>query len=365
MKSSRSPSVPVHEPAPAPAREGLAAAWTRFWFAPVDPVGLHVVRLLAGLLFLAWLVPFAGHVHDLFGLTGWFDQQAYADAAQLPEGAMQPLGWSMLYPAGSNPVLLTVLYWGSLAVLVLFTLGIWTRLTAVLTWVIVASFTTNPAVSYDGDTLLILLAFYLMVGYLLLGQRTRGQSLWARLFGPAETLLVGRTLGRPRPSIGANLALRLLQVHIALVIVTSGLHKAQFGEWWSGIALWFPLHTPFETTVEQARSGVGDPEIYLAILSAAAYAALAWQIAFPLYAWKPRWRPLVLGGAAISWLATALIFRLPLLGPGLFIACLSYVSPAGWHRLLDWVTRRWPGRARDDLPTSRERTESPVVLGQS
>jgi hypothetical protein len=367
VNARRPSSVPVKEalPTPVPVREGLVAAWTRFWFQPADPVGLHVIRLLAGVLFLAWLLPFAGHVHELFGLEGWFDQQAYTEAAQLPDFAMQPLGWSILYPIGSNQALLTSVYWASLGVLLLFTLGIWTRLTGVLTWLIVASFTTNPAVSYDGDALLIILSFYLMIGYLLLGQRSGGLSAAARLLGSTESLLLGRQRGRPQPSTGANLALRLLQVHFAIVVLTSGLHKTQFGDWWAGVALWYPLNMPFETSLEQARSVSGDPQVYLAILSTAAYVALAWQITFPLFAWRPRWWPVLVGGAAVSWAAMILIYRLPLLGPALFIGCLSFVSAAGWHRLLDWLARRLPARLirRDETAGSRDQTQSAVALG--
>jgi len=49
----------------------LIQGWVRFWFAAVDPVGLHCIRLLAGLLFVCWLLSFAGHQQALFGLNGW------------------------------------------------------------------------------------------------------------------------------------------------------------------------------------------------------------------------------------------------------------------------------------------------------
>ena len=48
------------------------------------------------------------------------------------------------------------------------------------------------------------------------------------------------------PSIAANLTVRLVQVHFAIVLVVSGLHKLQFGDWWSGVAWWYPLNPPFE-----------------------------------------------------------------------------------------------------------------------
>src|SRR5207253_5870469 len=113
-----------------------------------------------------------------------------------------------------------------------------------------------------------------------------------QLLGPADAWLFHRSSGPvgERGSVAANLALRLLQVHFAIVMVSSGLHKLQFGEWWSGAAFWYPLHPPFETTAEKARESVSNPTTYLTYLSVAAYATLAWQLAFPVFAWRPRWR---------------------------------------------------------------------------
>src|SRR6516165_9518387 len=102
------------------------AAWVRFWFTPADPVGLCLLRILAGLLFLALLLPLAGHVEDLFGLNVWFDRRAYSEAGRLPGGIPHALSWSVLYLCGANHALLMTTYWLSLGVIVLFTAGLWT-----------------------------------------------------------------------------------------------------------------------------------------------------------------------------------------------------------------------------------------------
>ncbi|HXG09864.1 MAG TPA: hypothetical protein VNK04_08760 [Gemmataceae bacterium] len=360
MKPSRS-ALPAAPPA---AAAGPARSWVHFWFTPVDPVGLHVLRLLAGLLFLAWLLPFAGHLDSLFGRDGWLDRQGYADlaayaeSAQLPEWLRPPVGWSVLYLVNANSTALTAFYWASVAVLALFTLGVAPRLTAVLAWVIVVSFTANPVLYYpEGDTFLKVLAFYLMIGCVLVGQRDR-QRLPARLLGLAWPIT--RAVGRP--SLGANLALRLLQVHFAIIIVTNGLHKLQFGDWWSGVALWYPLHPPFATTLAQAQAQAPHRESYLFVLSAAAYAMLVWQIGFPLFAWRRKLRVVLIGGALIGWLGLALIYQLPLLGPALLIGCLSFVTADEWHRVFGLLARRpglrWLARWLPD-----ERAEEPGIAG--
>ena len=64
-----------------------------------------------------WLLLFAGHQEALFGLQGWFDLQAYREAARLEMGPPVPFGWSILYLFGQDPVMVTVAYWLALAVL--------------------------------------------------------------------------------------------------------------------------------------------------------------------------------------------------------------------------------------------------------
>jgi hypothetical protein len=336
VKTSSLSFEPSVEATPSPG--GAGCAWTRFWFQPADPVGLHIVRLFAGVLFLSWLLAFAGHQEEFFGLGGWFDRLAYRDAARLPDGAPVPTGWSILHLCGTNPAAVQTAYWLSVTMLLLFTVGVATRLTAVLTWVIVASFIGNPAISYGPDCLLAIVAFYLMIGYVLLGQWSRPQTLGSRLLGGRDSGLF-RSWGELPHSIAANLVLRLLQVHFAVVVVVSGLHKLQFGDWWGGVAFWYPLHPPLETTADTIRSLSGQATSYLFGLSLAQYVLLSWQIGFPLFAWRRGWRPILLGGAALGWAGSLLLFKEPLFGAVLFLASLSYVTSEEWRAVFGRVGR--------------------------
>lgn len=318
--------------------------WIDFWFRAIDPLGLHALRILAGVLFIAWLLPLFGNTQTLFGLEGWFDQQAYREAARLPVEERPQFGWSILYLCGSNPLMLKGACASAIVVFSLFTLGIATRLTAIASWVMVVSFSANPAFGYDADGLLVLLAFYLMVGYVFLNQTQRDQSLASRYLGGHEQIvLFNRTPsaegGEPRRSVGANMALRLLQVHWAMVIVAGGLHKLQFGDWWAGVALWYPLYPPLSATLEDARAHSAYGIAWLTILSLAAYAVLVWQIAFPVFAWQPHWRWLLLGGAGLGWLGCVWLYGLPLFGAVLFLGCLSYLTPLQWRRIVDGIRR--------------------------
>jgi hypothetical protein len=311
--------------------------WTSFWFSPADPVGLHCIRFLAGLLFLFWLLPLANQYQALFSLSGWLDRQAYIEASRIPGGPPVAFGWSLLYLAGNNPILITAFYWGALAVFGLFALGVWPRITGILTWVFVVSFLANPVTQGDADPVLAFFAFYLMLGYVLLGQLDRGQSWFRRLAGPASVWPLRRLavanspFEEPGRSYAANLAIRLVQVHFAIVVVASGLHKLQSGDWWAGVAFWYPLHPPFQTTPESIDAEAANANSKLFMLSLAQYIYLGWELTFPFFAWRRRWRPILLGGAVVGWIGAVAIYGAPLFGPVYLLGCLSYVTPTEWR----------------------------------
>ena len=96
---------------PAAAADGPFLSWARFFFTPADPVGLNVLRVLAGLLFLGWLLSFMGRQEEFFGLGGWFDLQAMKDLvadaktdlfAPIPHGQGQTILREALLVADHN-----------------------------------------------------------------------------------------------------------------------------------------------------------------------------------------------------------------------------------------------------------------------
>lgn len=314
--------------------------WGRFWFTPIPTTGIEVLRVLSGLLFCFWLLSFLGHHEGFFSLKGWFDSTGYLAIQQQQDAATAPIDWSILYIAGDSLAIFHALFWGSIAVLVLFTLGIATRVTSVLTWLVVVSFLANPAISYEGDYLLGILAFHLMIGHLLLGQWNGNLSIVERILGSKNDFLFGRwffprsIIERP-VSHGANFMMRLLQIHVAIIVVTSGLHKLQIGDWWSGIALWYALHPPLQTTMETVQREKAFAPVVLFFLSLIQYGVLAWQLGFPVFAWRqgPWSRILLFGGAALGWAGVLFLFKLPLFGPFVFIGALGFLGADEWARL--------------------------------
>lgn len=322
-------------------RTGWFSGWADFWFSAIPAGNFHFVRILVGVLVLGWLTTFVGNESAYFGLSGWFDLQAYKEAVENPEGIPMPLTWSILYSIGHNPTLVTAFYWTAWACALLFTLGVAVRLTAVLTWVCVASFVFNPVVDFGGDHLVLILTMYMMVGYLLYGQSREGIGWKDRILGPWDASVFSTPSSavvqeRP-PSFSANVALRLVQIHFAIVIVMSGLHKLQFGDWWSGWALYFPLNPPFETTDAQLRDWANNSRQNMFFVSLATYIWLAWQLAFPLFAWRRSCRWLLLGGVAIGWIGCVWLYQTPIYGPAYCVAAFAFVGGDEWKAWGRWL----------------------------
>lgn len=330
------------------ANEGLLSgnAWTRFWFAAIPPTGMRLLRVLVGLVILGWLLSFVGHHRALLSVNGLVGFDAHSQLQGPEYEGVGPIGWSILYFANGNLAAFEAIYWTSIVIVLLFTLGAATRLTGIGTWVIVTSFLYNPATSYEGDYMLGILAFYMMLGHLFAGLWNGDLSLSEKILGSKRdfvfaNIAFGPETDLPAPSMSANWMLRLLQIHFVIIMLANGLHKFQIADWWAGVALWYPLHPPFQTTAESILRERPSATFTLFWLSVAQYAALAWQIGFPAFAWKPGWpRVILLGGAVAYWLGVVFVFGLPLFGPFVVIGCLSFLRPEEWAYVVDRASKR-------------------------
>lgn len=326
----------------------LVRGWDTFWFRPSYPHTLHLVRAVAALAFAWWLLSLWGYQTALLSLDGYLDEQAFRSLARLAEREpnIPPLPeWTPLYFLGGG-ALFQVVYHGAIVVALAFALGIASRLTGVLTWLAAVTFTTHPLYAgYGGDLLLRVVLFYLMLGYLLLPPGPgEGWTGWA--FGSRSSWLFGAAGRQALPSVAATIALRLLQVHFALILLTIGLHKLQVSVWWAGVGPWFgffPADTTTLTDVLALRGSAMSPDARLWWVSLLAYGVLAWQIGFPAVAWRKGWQPVLIAFALAGWVGSLLFLRLPLFGPMILAGTLAFLDPDDLRTLRDRAKTRTPG----------------------
>jgi hypothetical protein len=237
----------------------------------------------------------------------------------------------------SDPTSMAVAHAVILGVMVLFTLGLFTRVTSVLTWLAAISYIHRTQhVLFGMDTMMNLLLIYLMIGNSgaalsldRLINRYRAARASLRRGGKVDAA-TQVYLDRPPPSLSAGLALRLVQVHFCFIYMASGLSKLKGPAWWSTNAFWDTVINPEFTLVQYQwyewliRQLVTFRPVYAAMAAGGVVFTLALEIGLPFLVWT-RMRPYVVIAACLFHLGIAVSMGLVLFGLLMMTLLLAYI----------------------------------------
>jgi hypothetical protein len=268
--------------------EGIGRGWNRFWFTAIDPLPLAVVRIGAGLVALLHLLSFNND------LTRWFAANGILPPAMIRNLEILQVEANYHYSYLSwfdQPGELWTMHAIGLLIALALTLGLFTRVTSVLTLLVVLSYSHRaPMLTGQLEPVLSMLLFYLCFGPA--GARLSLDRLLAKRFG----------WKRVERSIAANVSLRLIQVHGAAFYAIFGLSKLYGDAWWGGEGVWLLLaqtHSrPFDL------SWLRD---YPRVLNGWSHLIVAYELLFPILIWNRLARPLMLAIGVFVWLSIGLI----------------------------------------------------------
>jgi len=284
-------------------------AWNCFWFTPADPLPLALVRICAGAL-LTWasLVWFLD-AEAFFGIDGW----------QRPENVWrmndQPWQWSWYFLARSAGTV-KLLAGITLAAAAMLTLGIATPLAAIVALVgFISGVNRSPLNVFGFDD-------------------TLGMLLIAVVVGPAGAVLSVDRLLAPdpaaaRPSVRANLAIRLIQVHLCVIYLFSGCGKLLGASWWEGTALWGAA-----ANVQYRTLDLTWLASHPLLVNALTLGTLWWEISYAALVWPRLTRRLFLAVAIPVHLGIGLAMGMMEFGLAMLVANLAFVPAAALRQLL-------------------------------
>lgn len=196
-------------------------AWDRFWFRPEYPHLLAVLRIGMGLMMSYTLIVWSVDLPGFLGPDAWIPPHL---AKQLQAGNWT---FSYLWHVESMPVL-WLLHLAAIGVVLAFTAGWMTRWTSILTAVIMLSYSHRLEGALFGlDQVNAMFALYMSIGAC---GDVFSIDAWRRR---------RRGAGSVVPKTSTNVALRLLQIHMAVIYLFGGLGKARGELWWDGYALWY------------------------------------------------------------------------------------------------------------------------------
>ena len=290
--------------------ERFGAAWNEFWFRSSNPLTLCVLRILVGLLVLYW------HLSFTTDLVEWFGPQGL-----LPLETVQslPLGAKLsLLDFARSPTDLWIAHGLGTAAILCFTLGLFTRLSTVITWVFFLSYVNRgPMINGQAEPILSMLLLYLVIAPA--GTRLSMDS-WLR-----------RKQGKEKPTeyVSATIATRLIQVHLAGLYLLMGLVKLAGETWWNGTAMWWLIARPdsrwFDLTFLAPHEFVWNLWTHVTV---------AFELLFPVFIWNRLARPALLVAAVLVYIPLTLVTGLTLFFASLLVANLAFVSPTVLERVL-------------------------------
>jgi uncharacterized membrane protein YphA (DoxX/SURF4 family) len=304
---------------------GTIAGWNRFWFTPSDPATLGLIRILAGsMLFYTHLV-WSFDLESFFGTPGWLSPEALKLENRI--GA-----WSYFDLIHSTSGL-WIAHIAALVVFALLTIGLFSRVMAVLAFLITVSYANRVPQAWFGlDDINALLAMYLMVGP---SGAAYSVDRWLRRGRAGE--------GAPaKPSTSANLAIRLMQVHMCIVYLFSAMGKLEGESWWGGQAIWLSV-----ANLEYQSLDMTWLANHRWLINALTHFTVFWELSYCVLVWPRLLRPLVIGAAIFIHLGIAIALGMKTFGLVMLIGNAAFLSPALVRRVLDRRTEQ--GRAGEAL----------------
>src|SRR3954447_26633220 len=159
-----------------------------------------------------------------------------------------------------------------MVVLALFTVGLWTRVTSVLALIVAISFVHRvPAALFGLDQINAMLTLYLA-----LGPSGRALSL-DRLLATRR----GAPASPATPSVSANLAQRLIQVHMCVIYFFAAISKLQGPAWWDGEAMWRAF-----ANLEYQSADMTWLAWHPWLINLVTHLSVLWEISFCVLIWK-------------------------------------------------------------------------------
>jgi hypothetical protein len=292
-------------PGPSGAGRPWIDDWNRFWFTPQLPHTLAAIRVLAGgmLFYTHWV--WGLELAAFLGRDGWLPSQL---ARQL---SAQGYTWSYLWWIES-PVLLWCVHVLALLIFALLTVGCWTRVVSILAWLITLAYCHRLRGAFFGlDQVNAMLAMYL----------TLGASGAAYSVDRWRAARAGQ--GEAGPTVGTNLAIRLIQVHLCVIYLFGGISKMRGQMWWDGSAIWYAV-----ANLEYQSLDLTWLVHFPWLVSLLSHLTVFWETSYCALVWPRRTRPIVLAVAVAVHGGIALALGMITFGLAMLIANLSFLPSA-------------------------------------
>ncbi|REK15819.1 MAG: HTTM domain-containing protein [Planctomycetota bacterium] len=310
----------------------VLAGWNRFWFRPSDPATLGLIRICAGAMMLYTHLVWSLDLTTFIGPTGWLTREA---VGSVQEGTYS---WSYLWWIEDSPALLWTAHVAALVAFAMLTVGLLTRVAAVLSLVAVLAYVQRLTGALFGlDQINVMLALYLAIG-------PSGDAF------SLDRWLKRRKTGVAPPvrwSWTANLTVRLIQLHMCVIYLFAGLAKLTGQAWWDGTALWMAFGN-----MEYQSMDMTWMANHPYLINVMTHVTVFWEIFYCALIWPRLSRPVMLVLAVPLHMGIAICLGMITFGLAMLIGNLAFLSPAFVRAVLVRKPAAEQGRAGGARPSA-------------
>ncbi len=323
------------------------ARWKEFWFKPEDPFTLGIVRVLTG-----WMLAYNLFVWGL-------DLEAF-----FASDGLQPLASILKFHDGQHvfsflfyvpDAWLVPVHWTCFAVALLFCVGLGTRVTSILAYVITVSYSQRvPVANFGLDQILGLLCLYLAIGPS--GAALSVDSLLRRQRDHQRHGDSASRFAKPEKLMTCRMALRLIQIHICVIYFWAGFAKLKGDSWWTGEAMWQVIANQEYQTIDLTWMAWVPWLPYLI-----AHVTVAWEVFFCVLIWNKTLRPWILLIGTGMHFGIGAFLGMWTFGLVMTFAYFSFADPKVWRSRLDRILQRRHSASScftDERPTANEDFDS-------
>jgi len=313
QEKTRTSGTQLSQPATvAGSAIGFVASWAdafnQFWFTPRKPNVLGLVRLLAGLITFYSIAVWTLELSTFFAADGLLPME-YRSALG-GWAAWSHLDWFAPASAGDATTGMMAAHVVGLIIVAMFTVGFQTRVTSVLTALLVISYGNRSiGAGFGLDQIVSFLCLSCAIG------DSGGAFSIDRWLAKSK----GRTV--ENASTLTNIAIRLIQVHMCIVYFFAAIGKLQGETWWTGEAVWLSM-----ASYEYQQIDMTWLANYLPLVSAMTLVSLFWELLYPALIWPKFTRPIVLAMAVPLHLGIGLCMGMMEFGLIMLVGNLAFVS---------------------------------------
>lgn len=296
----------------------LRGAWDSFFFQPEDAFNYSFFRIaFAGLLLI--------HHAATFPSLHFF----YSEQGLLPFSTSQlvidPGAWTIFTWLPKNDTALWTVYWVFVGASVTLLLGLFSRCSAIVVYVCLVSFQHRNNLVTDGEDA-VMRTFGLMLIFMPLGKFLSVDRAVAILRGKIS----------PEERTAAPAALRIIQIYMCLIFVSSCWWKLKGKEWVDGTAMYYV------SRLDDLFDRLPTPKFFfesMPLTKAITWSVIGLEGLAPILVWFKETRYPILLLAVVFHLACEYSMNLFLFHWLMILGWLCFLSDGEIHRLLAFMAR--------------------------